>query len=211
MNMTTLDFAISRAAGARLRGGRRGADDASSITTAVSRRGSSSLRTRGSTVRVVRRDRRADRRLRRPRAAALRAHARRRVRARLERDRLARRREAHLRARARGGRDLVDRRRPLRRARADRRGRDRLRRAALLAVQVLRAASRHRVRPPRARRDVAALQGAAVGVDAGRPQVRDGHASLRAARGLQRDDRLPRLDRRDRRDSRVRARARRRI
>ena len=56
---------------------------------------------------------------------------------------------------------------------------------------------------------LASVQGAPVGVDAGRTQVRDGHASLRAARRVQRDDRLPRLDRRHRRDSRVRACARR--
>ena len=83
----------------------------------------------------------------------VRPHACRRVRARVERDRLGRGREAHLRARARGGRDLVDRCGALRGARADRRARARLRRAALLAVQVLRAASRHRVRAARARRD----------------------------------------------------------
>ncbi len=66
-------------------------------------------------------DRPADDRLRRPRAAALRAHASRRLRARVERDRLDRGREADLRARARGGCDLVDRRGALRGARADRR------------------------------------------------------------------------------------------
>ena len=43
----------------------------------------------------------------------------------------------------------------------------------------------------------------------GRPEVRDGHTAVRAARGLQRDDRVPRLDRRAARDPRVRARARR--
>ena len=56
---------------------------------------------------------------------------------------------------------------------------------------------------------VAPVQGAAVGGDAGRPEVRDGHAPVRAARGLQRDDRVPRLGRRDDGDPRLRARARR--
>ena len=47
MNMTTLDFAISRAAGRDFAAGDEVRDDASSTTTAASRRGSSSPPTRG--------------------------------------------------------------------------------------------------------------------------------------------------------------------
>ena len=75
--------------------------------------------------------------------------------------------------------------------------RDRLRRAAVLSVQVLRAAPRDRVHAPRARRHVASVQGAAV-----EAAVRDRHAAVRAARGFQRDDRVPRHDRRDGADPR---------
>ena len=49
----------------------------------------------------------------------------------------------------------MDRRRPLRRARADRRRGARLRRSALLALQVLRAAHGHRPSPGRVRRALA--------------------------------------------------------
>ena len=58
----------------------------------------------------------------------------------------------------------------------------------------------------RARRHVAPVQGAAV-----EAAVRDGHAAVRAARRLQRDDRLPRHDRRDGADPQLRARARRAV
>ena len=86
------------------------------------------------------------------RVEADRAHARRRVRLGVERDRHDRRRGARLRARPPRRRARLGRRRALRRARADRRARDRRRRAALLALQVLRAAPRHGLRPRRAAR-----------------------------------------------------------
>ncbi len=121
---------------------------------------------KGMKVRRRRRDRRADRRLRRPRAEALRPHAGRGLRARLERDRLGRRRPADLPARPRGRRALLDRRRPLRGARAARGRRARLRRAPLLALQVLRAAPRHGLPAAGGRRVVAPLQGAALVVAA---------------------------------------------
>ena len=75
---------------------------------------------------------------------------------------------ARLRARAQRRRARLDRRRPLRGTRADRRRRDRRRRADLLALQVLRAAPGHRLRPHRAARDLAPLQGAPGADDAAR-------------------------------------------
>ena len=115
------------------------------------------------------------------------------VRVGVERGRDGRRRPAGVPARPRRRRAGVGRRRPLRRARADRRPPDRRRRADLLAVQVLRPAPRDGVRPRRRDRAVAAVQGAAGAEHAARPAVRDRHAAVRAARGLQRHDRLPRL------------------
>jgi hypothetical protein len=103
------------------------------------------------------------------------------------------------------GSDLVDRCGALRSARADRRAGDRLRCADLLAVQVLRTASRRRVCQTGARQELAAVQGAAVRGDTGRPALRDRNAAVRAARRLQRHDRLPRLARRAGRAARLRA------
>ena len=126
-----------------------------------------------------------------------RAHAGRLVPVGIERDRHARRREARGRARTPRRRDRVGRRRPLRRARADGRAGDRRRRRALLALQVLRPAPRHGVRPRVARQDLAPVQGAAVRER--RPTARrfeTGHAPLRAARRPDRDVRLPRRHRR---------------
>ena len=111
------------------------------------------------------RDRRAHDRLRRPRVEALRPDAGGRLRTRLERDRLGRRCPADLPPRPRRRRALVDRRRPLRSPRAARRDRARLRRAPLLALQVLRPAPRDGLPPHRGRRELAPLQGAPVVVE----------------------------------------------
>ena len=81
-------------------------------------------------------------------------------------------------------------RRALRPARPDRRRRARRRRAALLAVQVLRPAPRARLRPRRRRGSVAHVQGAA-----GRPSVRDRDACARASRRLRRHGRVHRVAR----------------
>ena len=106
---------------------------------------------------------------------------------------------------ARGRRDLVDRRGALRGARAGRRGGDRLRRPGLLAVQVLRPASRRRLCPAGAGGVVAPVQGAAVLELSDGPEVRDRDAAVRVARRLQRDDRLPRIARRHGGAARLRA------
>ena len=111
---------------------------------------------------------------------------------------------AHARGRARLGR-----RGPLRRARADGRAGDRRRRRALLAVQVLRAPPRDGVRPRVAGEDLAPVQGAAVGDDPDGSPLRDRHPALRAARRPDRDVRLPRRHRRHGCDPRLRALARR--
>ena len=97
---------------------------------------------------------------RRPQVEALGADAGRRVPARLERRRNARRCATGLRAGSRGGRARVGGRCALRAARTDRRRRARRRRLDLLALQVLRAAPRNGVRPSRGPRALAALQGA---------------------------------------------------
>ena len=68
--------------------------------------------------------------------------------------------------------------------------RDRLRRAALLAVQVLRPAPRARLGAPRALGELAALQGAAA-VERARPAPRDGDAAARAPLRLRRLRRVP--------------------
>ena len=96
------------------------------------------------------------------------------------------------RARSRGGRARVGGCRALRAARTDRRCRARRRRLDLLALQVLRAASRHGVRPRRRPRALAAVQGAPGRRRARRQPLRDGHACARAARGLRRRGRLHR-------------------
>ena len=95
------------------------------------------------------------------------------------------RRDRPLRRRARLGR-----RRALRAARGHRDPRDRLRRAAVLAVQVLRAAPGPRLGAPRGVRGVAALQGAATGRFP-RPAPRDGDARARAAVRVRRVRRVP--------------------
>ena len=88
------------------------------------------------------------------------------------------------------GRARLGRCRPLRAARGHRDPRDRLRRAALLAVQVLRAAPRARLGAPRPLARLAPLQGAAAERVAG-PAARDGDASARAALRLRRVHRVP--------------------
>ena len=105
-------------------------------------------------------------------------------------------------------RALVGRRGALRGARADRRRGHRLRRAALLAVQVLRAAHGPGLRPARAARVLAPLQGAPRVDEPRRPPLRDRNAAVRAARRLLGDDRVPRLARRPRAAPGLRARAR---
>ena len=147
-------------------------------------------------------------RLRRPREPARRARARRRVRRIVERDRDDRRRRARVGAGARGRRAVLGRRRAVRRARADRRAGARLRRLHRVRVQVLRPAPRRRVRPARAARVVASVQGASGRVGAGRPPLRGRDGAVRAPRRLLRDARVPRVDRRDGGDRRLRARAR---
>ena len=92
---------------------------------------------------------------------ALRPDARRRLSVGLQRCRNGDALRGDRTARARRGRTRLDRRRALRTARADRCRGGRCRRAALLALQVLRAAPRPRVRPQAARRELAPLQGAA--------------------------------------------------
>ena len=67
-----------------------------------------------------------------------------------------------------------------------------LRRARLLAVQVLRPAHGPRVRPRGAAAELAAVQGAARGRRAGRPPLRARHVPARAPRGLRRRGRLRR-------------------
>ena len=117
---------------------------------------------------------RHDARLRRPRGQAQRAHARRRVRLGVQRDRHDRRRGAGLRARAQRRRAGLDRRGPLRGARADRRRGERRRRAALLALQVLRPAPRHGLRSRTScSRSLAPLQGAAGADRPARAPLRD--------------------------------------
>ena len=78
-----------------------------------------------------------------------------------ELDRDHRRRPRGLRPGAPGRRAGVGGRRPVRGARADGRAGDRRRRGGVLGLQVLRPASRHRLRPPGAARVLAALQGQA--------------------------------------------------
>ncbi len=148
-------------------------------------------------------------RSRRSGVQAERAHARRRLRARLERHGVDRRCAPHLRARTHRRRTQLDRRRPLRCTRAAGRHRDRLRRPSLLALQVLRAAPRRRVHPCRERRGLAPLQGDPSSRQPTRTSLRDRDSSLRAAGGLPGDDRLPRLTRRARGAARLRTRARR--
>ncbi len=143
-----------------------------------------------------RHQRRQHARPRRPRVEAVGSHARRLVPVGVERDRHDRRRASRVRARPRRRRDRLGRRRALRRPRGDGRARDRRRRRAVLAVQVLRPAPRHGVRPRVARRDLAPVQGAAVRDDPDGAPLRDRHAALRAARRAARDVRLPRRHRR---------------
>ena len=146
--------------------------------------------------RLDRRHRGSAARPRRSRAEARRARARRRVRRVVERRRHDRRPPSRRRARALRRRARVGRRGAVRRARAGRRAGARLRRLHRVGIQVLRPASRRRVRTARAARVVAAVQGAARAVRAGRAAVRAGHGAVRAARRLLRDDRVPRVARR---------------
>ena len=146
--------------GRELRGGRR--DPRHPPRPRRQRRALGRARRRPRPRRPARRhQRRLDARPRRPRVEAVGAHAGRLVPVGLERDRHARRRAARGRARPRRRRDRLGRRRPLRRPRADGRAGDRRRRRALLALQVLRPAPRHGLRARVARRDLAAVQGAA--------------------------------------------------
>ncbi len=155
--------------------------------------------------------RRHDARHGRPRAPAHRPDQGGRVPGRLERGRHADRRAADRRARTRGGRDRLGRRGPLRAARTDRRRRDGSRRADLLAVQVLRAAPRARLRPARARRDGGGRTRCGRAGRAVRAPIRDWDAALRAARRLRRRGRVRRVARLDGRDRRLGARARRTV
>ena len=123
----------------------------------------------------------------------------------VERGRHGHRRPAGMPARARRRGARLGGRRPLRGARADRRPPGRRGRADLLAVQVLRPASRRCLRAGRGDRAVAAVQGAPGAHQPAGTQIRDRHATVRAARRVQRDDRLPRLDRGLRRDRALRA------
>ena len=189
--MTSLNFMLSRTAGRELRSRATRSWSPRLTTTAAWRRGWSWRTTRTCVVQHIELRARHHARLRRPRGQALR-------RARAwwpspgRRTRSAR--SSTRRASAdgpRGRRAGLDRRRPLRRARADRRARDRLRRAAVLALQVLRPASGHGLRARLGARVLAPLQGAPGADEPAGPAVRDRHAALRAARRVQRDDRLP--------------------
>ena len=151
-SMTSLNFLLTRALGRTLERG-----DEIVVHPARSRRQRRALARarRGPRRRrpLRRRARRPLARPRRPRGAALRAHAGRRLPDRLERRRDDARRRASRRARARRRRARLGGRRPLRAARADRRRRLGRRRAPLLAVQVLRPAHGHGVRQARAARE----------------------------------------------------------
>ena len=144
-NMTSLDFMLSRTAGPPVRTRRR--DPGLLAGPRRRRRAVAGARARPGPGRAAHRTaRRHDARPRGPGAQAVAAHARGRVRVGVERSRHDRRRGEGCDARALGRRAGLDRRRPLRRARADRRAGDRRGRPDLLAVQVLRAAPRHRIR-----------------------------------------------------------------
>ena len=128
--------------------------------------------------------------------AALRPDARRRLPGRVERGRDADRRPPDRRPRARGRRDRLGRRRPLRAARADRRRRVRRRRADLLAVQVLRPASRRSRSAAascssRGGRTRCARRRSSRSASASRP----GTLAVRAARRLRRRSRVRRVAR----------------
>ncbi len=82
-----------------------------------------------------------------------------------------------------------------------------LRRARLLAVQVLRPAHGARLRPGGAAAQLAAVQGAARGRRAGRAPLRARHVPARAARGLRRRGRLRALARLGRDHARTSARS----
>ena len=110
----------------------------------------------------------------------------RRVPDRVERGRHDARRRADRRAGAFGRCARLGRRGPLRAARPDRRRGVGRRRPPLLAVQVLRAASRARLRRRRAARLVAAVQGAPGVERAGREPLPARHPAARAARRLRR-------------------------
>ncbi len=131
-------------------------------------------------------ERRPHARPRGPRAAAVRPDEGRGVPDRVERGRHDARRRADRRAGAFGRCARLGRRGPLRAARPDRRRGVGRRRPPLLAVQVLRAASRARLRRRRAARLVAAVQGAPGVERAGREPLPARHPAARAARRLRR-------------------------
>ena len=202
-NMTTLNFALSRAASREWQAG----DEI--VCTRLDHDGNVApwleiAHDRDLTVRFADVDDECRLDLGTARIAAERAHAGRRVPLGVERGRHADARSRDREARARRRRARVGRRRSLRAARPDRRAGRRRGRRALLAVQVLRAAPRARVRPSRAARVVAPLQGSARTGSARRPSLRDRDAGPRAARGIRRRGRLPG---RDRLGLRARARA----
>ena len=175
-NMTTLNFALSRALGRELAAGDEIVVtklDHDANVVALARAGA-----RPRVARALRGDpRRHHARLRAARVAALGADARGRVPVGVERGRNAGRRGSRGGAGALGGRARLGRRRPLRPARADRRERRRGRRPALLAVQVLRAPPGPRVRAQGAARALAALQGPPRAGAAGGGALRDRDAA----------------------------------
>ena len=145
--MTTLNFALSRAAGREFRSG----DEI--VVTRLDHDANVApwleLARDRDLLRAVRGHRRGGlhARARRPRAPALGPDAGRRLPVGLECGRDGDGRPAHRGPRARGGRARLDRRRALRAARPHRRGRRRRRRPHLLAVQVLRPAPGALLRP----------------------------------------------------------------
>src|SRR6188472_3532773 len=191
---------------ARARGGGRGARDATRPRR--QRRALACARRGHRDRRPLRRRRRGSvARPRRPRRQADAADEGRRLPRRRELRRHGAQRPASRGARARCERARLGRRRPLRAARADRRLGVGVRRAPLLAVQVLRAAHGARVRPRGAASELAAVQGPARRRRAGRSPLRARHVPARAARGLRRGGRLRPLARLGR-DHRPRALAR---
>src|SRR6266540_2449966 len=149
-------------------------------------------RTRPRSDRAARRGaRRHDARPRQPGAEDDRTHADRGVPPRVERGRHARRLSPGRGACARRRRSRVGGRGPLRTARSDRRRGARRRRAHLLAVQVLRTTFGTRVRPRRAARAPAPVQGSPRAERAARAALRDGNAAARALRRVHSRGGLP--------------------
>ena len=174
-NMTSLNFTLSRTAGRGFQPG----DEI--LVSSLDHDGGVApwlelAHDKDLVVRHVELQRRHDARLRRPAAQARAAHQGGRVRVGVQRGRHGRGCPARLPAGARRRRARLDRRGPLRGARADRRPRGRRRRADLLAVQVLRPAPGHGLRPGRGDRELAALQGPPGALAPLGPPVRDRHA-----------------------------------